>query len=92
MGAAPHLFNGTFEFVHVALEKGEVGEEEVLELAVLLLILGEEEDDADGYLLLSRHAQARSAALVRHVKALLHRPGAGGKNIDINSTGDTETS
>lgn len=78
----------------MALKEGEVGEEEVLELDVLLFVLGEEEDDTDGYLLLPGHAQAGTSALVRHVEAFFHRPGARGKaiNINLNLWGCTERS
>lgn len=73
-----HLFNGTLELVHVALEERKVREEEVLEAAVLLRVGRQREDDADGYFLLACHPQALPATLVRHVEALLHRPGGAG--------------
>lgn len=33
-----YLFNGTFEFIHVALKERKMGEEKVLKLRVFLLI------------------------------------------------------
>lgn len=58
------LFDGALEFVHVALEEREVGEEEVLEAAVLLRVGRQHEDDPDGDLLLAGHAEARPTALI----------------------------
>lgn len=84
------LFDGALEFVHVALEEREVGEEEVLEAAVLLRVGRQHEDDPDGDLLLAGHAEARPAALIRHVEALLHGPGADGA-ADRKSESSTTT-
>lgn len=75
----PNLFDGALQFVHVAFEERKVGEEEILEAAVLLGVGGQHEDDPDGDLLLPGHAEAWPPALVRHVEALLHRPDGGHK-------------
>lgn len=67
-----HLLDGALQLVHVAFKQREVGEEEVLEAAVLLGLRRQREDHSDGDLLLAGHAKAGTAALVRHVEALLH--------------------
>jgi len=70
-----NLLNGTFEFVHVTLKERKVREEKVLELGVFFLVGREHENDTDCDLLLPGNTQTRPAVLVRHVEALLHRPG-----------------
>lgn len=70
-----NLLNGTFEFVHVTLKERKVREEKFLELGVFFLIGREQEDDTNSDLLLPGNTQTRPAVLVRHVEALLHRPG-----------------
>lgn len=55
----------------MAFKEREVGEKEILEAAVLLMVGGQHEDDPNGDLLLPSHAEAWSAAFVRHVEAFL---------------------
>lgn len=58
----------------MAFKEWKVREEEILEAAVFLSIGGQREDDTYGYLLLPNHTQTWTAAFIRHVEALLHRP------------------
>lgn len=67
-----YLFNGTFEFVHVALKERKMGEEKVLEFAVFLFVGGQEEDDTYCYLFLPCNTKVWPTVLIRHVKAFLH--------------------